>query len=78
MVRWVLNYTYPMKFPVYETQMTYSKEDLDDAMRWCTRPSKWDQIILPNATTYGNIKRQWNWDSKLSRESIDPEDTVDA
>ena len=64
MVRWVLNYTYPMKFPVYDTQITLSKESIDDAMFWCTRPSNWDDIILPNATTYGNYKTEWSWDTK--------------
>ena len=47
--------------------MTYKKEGFDDPSFWCTRPSTWEHIILPNATTWGDVDTPWSWDGTAAR-----------
>jgi len=51
MIRWVLNYTYPMNFANYTPQLSNSSSGIDDVKSWCARPHDWDQVLLPSGLT---------------------------
>jgi len=43
--------------------MTKSKEGIEDAKSWCSRPSAWEHVILGNATTYADVNQPWAFES---------------
>ena len=57
MIRWVLTYTKPRNFPLYEAQMTKDIDGYEDPKSWCNRPFLWDSIILANGTTVKEAKQ---------------------
>lgn len=63
-----------MNFPIYLTQITKSRENIEDPTYLCTRESQWEDIILGNGTSYGNVKVPWAWEKKYKKALAEEED----